>query len=556
MYKDYYWLTKNSRKFLSRGYLKDNQTPEERIKEIADHAEEILGIEGYSEKFEGYMKKGYFSLATPIWCNFGNKRGLPISCNGSYVPDRMDGILAKLAEVGMMTKHGAGTSGYFGALRERGAVITNNGKSSGPVHFMEMFDSVVSSVSQGSSRRGSFAAYLDVEHPDIMEFLQIQDEMHPIQNLSFGVCIGDQWMQDMIDGNKHNRKVWKKIIEKGFHKGYPYIFWKDTVNNNAPQVYKDKGMTIYASNLCTEIALAYNEDESFVCDLSSINLLHWDTLVETDAIETLALFLDANLTEYIEKVENIPFMRPAYNFAKRQRAIGLGVLGWHSYLQLKLIPFESFDAKMKNAEIFKILDERTLKISKECAEKYGEPELLKGYGERWVTRLAIAPTKSSSFILGQVSSGIEPIHANYFRDKLAKGGFGYVNQELKKLLHEKGKDTDEVWNNILLKSGSVQHLDFLTDLEKDVYKTFSEISQKEIVIQAAQRQKRIDQAQSLNLRIPSSLDEDEMKKIAKEVSQLLIFAWEQKVKTIYYRKSSNPAQELARSMNECKSCEA
>jgi ribonucleoside-diphosphate reductase alpha chain len=555
-HKDYYWLTKNSRKFLSRGYLKPDQTPEERIKEIGDAAERILSKEGFSEKFENYMKKGYFSLSTPIWCNFGNDKGLPISCNGSYIADRMDAILYKQAEVGMMTKYGAGTSGYFGHLRHRGSPIRVGGESAGPINFMELFDTVANVVSQGSQRRGSFAAYLDVEHPDILEFLQIQDEMHPIQNMSIGVCIGDQWMQDMLDGKKENRKVWKKIIEKGFHKGYPYIFWKDTVNNAAPQIYKDKGKIIHASNLCSEICLSSDETESFVCDLSSINVEHWDELKETDAIETLAELLDAAMSEYITKTENIPFMQSARNFAINQRAIGVGVLGWHSYLQSNMIPFESFEAKMKNVEIFKTINEKTLAVSKKMAVDYGEPELLKGYGERWVTRIAIAPTKSSSFILGQVSSGIEPIHANYFRDKLAKGGFGYVNQFLKKLLDEKGMDTDEVWDSILKKGGSVQHLSFLSQLEKDVFKTFGEISQKEIIIQASQRQKYIDQSQSLNLMIPAPLDEDEMKRVAKEVSQLLIEAWKMKVKTIYYRKSSNPAQELARSLLECKSCEA
>lgn len=554
--KDYYWLTKNSRKVLSRGYLAEGQTAEERIRIIAETAERILGKIGFADKFENYMKKGFYSLSTPIWCNFGNARGLPISCNGSYIADKMDSILQKTAEVGMMTKHGAGTSGYFGDLRPRGAPISAGGDSAGPVNFMELFDNVASVVSQGSSRRGSFAAYLDVEHPDIMEFLQIQDEMHPIQDMSIGVCISDQWMADLLERKKENVKIWKRIIEKGFHKGYPYIFWKDTANNNAPQVYKDKKKTIHASNLCTEIMLSSDEQESFVCDLSSINLYNWDEIKDTDAIETLAMFLDAVMTEYIDKTVDIPFLEAARTFAINQRAIGVGVLGWHSYLQKNMIPFESFDAKMKNAEIFKILNDRTLAISKQMALEYGEPPLLQGYGERWVTRMAIAPTKSSSFILGQVSLGIEPIHANYFKDSIAKGGFVYFNQQLKRLLADKNHDTDEIWDSILQYGGSVQHLTVLTDEEKAVFKTFSEISQKEIVIQAAQRQKYIDQGQSLNLSIPAPRSDVEAKKVAKQVSQLLIEAWQLGVKAIYYRKSSNPAQELARNILTCTSCEA
>lgn len=554
--KDYYWLTKNSRKVLSRGYLAEGQTAEERIRIIAETAERILGKIGFADKFENYMKKGFYSLSTPIWCNFGNARGLPISCNGSYIADKMDSILQKTAEVGMMTKHGAGTSGYFGDLRPRGAPISAGGDSAGPVNFMELFDNVASVVSQGSSRRGSFAAYLDVEHPDIMEFLQIQDEMHPIQDMSIGVCISDQWMTDLLERKKENVKIWKRIIEKGFHKGYPYIFWKDTANNNAPQVYKDKKKTIHASNLCTEIMLSSDEQESFVCDLSSINLYNWDEIKDTDAIETLAMFLDAVMTEYIDKTVDIPFLEAARTFAINQRAIGVGVLGWHSYLQKNMIPFESFDAKIKNAEIFKILNDRTLAISKQMALEYGEPPLLQGYGERWVTRMAIAPTKSSSFILGQVSLGIEPIHANYFKDSIAKGGFVYFNQQLKRLLADKNHDTDEIWDSILQYGGSVQHLTVLTDEEKAVFKTFSEISQKEIVIQAAQRQKYIDQGQSLNLSIPAPRSDAEAKKVAKQVSQLLIEAWQLGVKAIYYRKSSNPAQELARNILTCTSCEA
>jgi ribonucleoside-diphosphate reductase alpha chain len=242
-------------------------------------------------------------------------------------------------------------------------------------------------------------------------------------------------------------------------------------------------------------------------------------------------------------------MSAANKFAKEQRAIGLGVLGWHSLLQSKNIAWESMEAKILNASVFKLLAERSLKASKEMAEKYGEPEMLKGYGERMVTRLAIAPTVSSSFILGQVSQGIEPQNSNYYVKKLAKGSFTYKNPYLKEVLKEKGKDEQDVWKSILENGGSVQHLDFLSEHEKDVFKTFGEISQKEIVIQAAQRQKFIDQGQSLNLMIPPSTP-------IGEVSKLMIFGWEQGIKGFYYQKSSNPSQLLARSLNECKSCEA
>lgn len=549
MENEYYWLNEKSRSFLDKGYLKKGQTAEERVKEIADYAEKILGIKGFSKKFEDYMKLGFFSLASPVWANFGAGRGLSISCNGSYVHDTMDSILEKSAEVGMMTKHGAGTSAYFGNLRPRGAEIKTGGKSSGPVYFMELFETITNIVSQSNVRRGSFAAYLDVEHPDIEEFLQIRSEGHPIQHLSIGVCITDKWMDAMIDGDKDKRKIWAKIIQKRFESGYPYIFFTDTVNKNAPQVYKDKGMKIHASNLCSEIALSSSPLESFVCDLSSINLLHWDKIKGTDAVETLTYFLDAVMSDYIEKVSKISFMKSAHEFAVNQRALGVGVLGWHSYLQSKMISFESLEAKLLNSSIHRDIKERTVKATKEMAKLFGEPPLLKGYGVRNVTTMAIAPTTSSSFILGQVSPSIEPLNSNYFVKDLAKGKFTYKNPYLKEVLKKYDKDTKEIWDNILVKGGTVQHLDFLTDAERDVFKTFGEISQKEIVIQASQRQKYIDQSQSLNLMIHP-------KTSPKEVSQLLIDGYKLGIKTYYYQRGTNPAQELGRNILSCKSCES
>jgi len=687
----YYWLNKKSRDFLSRGYLQENQTAEERVRQIAEAAEKYLGIKGYADKFEDYMSRGWFSLSSPVWANYGTGRGLPVSCNGSWIGDDMESILGKLGEISMMTKHGAGTSAYFGELRPRGAKISKGGESSGPVHFMELFDCATNVISQSNVRRGSMAAYLPVEHPDIMEFLKIRDEGNPIQGLSIGVCIGDQWMKDLLEGDKAKRKIWSAIVKKRFESGYPYIHFSDTVNNSAPQVYKDKGKKIHASNLCVapetfiltdegyipisslenqdvrvfngkeysttkviktgvnqklikvildsgrniecteyhkfyidknsdlievraadlkkgdlvrvvdrnlrdgswrcshdfleavscvvdegrfddtycvneplehkavfngiltgncnEIELSSSQDESFVCVLSSLNLLHWDEFKDTDAIETMMYFLDTVTEEYIQKTANMKFMEAAHNFAVNQRAVGLGVLGWHSYLQSKMISFESMEAKLINAEIFKTIDEKSLAASKELAKKYGEPPLLKGYGERMVTRTAIAPTTSSSFILGQVSPSIECLDSNYFVKDMAKGKHTYKNPYLKQLLQQKDQDTSEVWKSILIHGGSVQHLDFLSQEEKDVFKTFGEIPQKEIVIQAAQRAKYLCQSQSLNLMIPASAP-------AKEASQLMIFAWENGVKGLYYQRSSNPAQELARSILKCSSCEA
>jgi len=546
---DIYWLNKDSRKFLQRGYLLEDETAEQRINDIAKTAEKILGQKGFAKKFEDYMHRGFYSLASPIWSNFGRKRGLPISCFGSFVPDTMEGIMEKVSEVAVMTKHGGGTSAYFGELRNRGANISSGGESTGSVHFMELFDKLMNVVSQGNVRRGSFASYLPIDHGDIEEFLKIKSEGNEIQDLSIGVTISDEWMKSMVDGDKEKRRIWGLVLKKRFESGYPYLFFTDNVNKQAPQVYKDKKLKINHSNLCSEIMLPNSEDESFVCDLSSMNLERWEDWKDTDAVETMVFFLDAVMTEFITKTEGVKFMEAPRKFAVRHRALGLGVLGWHSLLQSKMVPFESMEAKILNNTIWKTIRQKADKASAELATLFGEPEVLNGYGRRNTTTLAVAPTTSSSFILGQVSPSIEPLNSNYYVKDLAKGKFSYKNPYLKKLLKEKNQNTDEIWKSILINSGSVQHLDFLSENEKDTFKTFEETSQREIIIQAASRQKHIDQGQSLNLMIPAGTP-------PKLVNELIIFAWEQGIKSLYYQRSTNPAQTLARSIMSCKSCEA
>ena len=549
MTEKYYWLNKDSRKFLERGYLTEGESPEQRISDIANTAEKYLGIKGFAQKFEGYMANGFYSLSSPIWSNFGRKRGLPISCFGSYIPDTMSGILGKLAEVGIMTKMGGGTSAYFGELRGRGQSINSGGESTGAVHFMELYDKLMNVVSQGNVRRGSFAGYLPIDHPDIEEFLKIKGDGNEIQDMSIGVCVSNEWMQKMIDGDKDHRKIWGLVIKKRFETGYPYIFFSDNANDQAPQVYKDKGLKINNSNLCSEIFLSNQADESFVCNLSSLNLEKWDSIVGTDAIETLIYFLDAVMSEFIDKTEGVEFMEAPRKFAINQRALGVGVLGWHSLLQSKLISFESMDAKILNIDIWKEIRSKSDKATQELAIQFGEPELLKGYNRRNSTTLAVAPTTSSSFILGQVSPSIEPLNSNYFTKDLAKGKFTYKNPYLASLLKEKSMNTIEVWKDILSHGGSVQHLAFFSQEEKDVFKNFGEISQKEIIIQAAQRQKYIDQGQSLNLMVPPNTK-------PKDINELMIFAWEQGIKSLYYQRSSSPTQDLARSILNCSTCEA
>jgi ribonucleoside-diphosphate reductase alpha chain len=545
------WLNEESRKFLSRGYLLEGQTPEDRIRQIASKAEEYLGIPGFADKFYDYMGRGFYSLASPVWSNYGLERGLPVSCFGSYIEDDMESILFGHAENGILMKGGGGTSGYFGELRGRGAPIKNSGESSGAVHFMKMFDTLASVVSQGSVRRGFFSAYLPIEHPDADEFLDIGTEGNPIQGLTHGITVTDAFLDKVKAGDKDARKLWAKVLQRRSEIGYPYILFTDNINKGRPEVYKDLDMPIYASNMCSEIALPSSPEETFTCVLSSINLLHWEEIKETDAIEVLTYFLDTVVTEFINKTEGKTYYARANRFAKRHRALGLGLLGWHSYLQSNMISFESRTAAKKNLEIAKTLRERTYKASAELAAKYGEPELLKGYGRRNTTLMAIAPTKSSSAILGQVSQSIEPEFSNYYVKDLSKSKTTIKNPFLKKFLEQIGKDTDEVWESIQKADGSVQHLDFLSQTEKEVFKTFAEINPKAIIDQAAIRQEYIDQAQSINLMIPSDIS-------VKEINALYLQAHEMGVKTLYYQYGMSQAQALSRKkvMNEtCVSCE-
>ncbi|MBE9463991.1 ribonucleoside-diphosphate reductase subunit alpha [Dyadobacter sp. UP-52] len=544
-----WWKNTESEQVLNRGYLLKGETVEGAIERVCAAAAKRLYRPELKEAFQEMIERGWMSLSSPIWANMGTERGLPISCFNVHVPDNIEGITHKLGEVIMQTKIGGGTSAYFGDLRSRGSAVTDNGKSSGAVSFMRLFDTAMDTISQGGVRRGAFAAYMDIDHEDIEEFLQIKDIGHPIQNLFSGVCVPDYWMQDMIDGDMSKREIWAKILQSRQQKGLPYIFFSDNVNQNKPQVYKDKNLRINASNLCSEIMLPSTEDESFICCLSSMNLELFDEWKDTDAVRLAIFFLDAVLQEFIEKTEGNHFLASANRFAKRHRALGLGVLGWHSYLQKNMIPFEGMQAKQLTTQIFKTIQDKSEKATQELAMIYGEPELLKGYGRRNTTLLAIAPTTSSSAILGQTSPGIEPFSSNYYKAGLAKGNFMRKNKYLKVLLEEKGLDNEETWRTIMLNHGSVQHMPELTAEEKDVFKTFKEISQLEIIQQASIRQKYVDQAQSLNLNIPSNLP-------VKEVNKLLIEAWKLGIKTLYYQRSQSVSKELVTSLVSCSSCES
>ncbi len=555
----WYWLNDNSKAFLARGYLLEGQTTQERVRYMGEKAEKILDRPGFADKFYEYMSKGWISLATPVWVNFGLERGLPISCFGSYIPDDMANILHTQAEVGMMSKYGGGTSGYFGALRARGADITNNGTSSGPVHFMQLFESLLSVVSQGATRRGTFAAYLPLEHPDILEFLDIGTEGNPIQKINHAVTVTDAWLKSMEEGDEEKRAIWAKVLQRRGEIGYPYIMFADNANNNTVDVYKDKELKIHASNVCSEIMLPSKEDWSFVCCISSVNLLHYDEWKDTDLIEVMIGLLDAVMTEFIQKLEDLRdsedddknkafvFMERAYNFAKENRALGLGTLGYHSLLQSKMLAYDSIEAGKLNIEMFKHIRGQAEAASKALGEQFGVPPLLEGYDRRNTTLMAIAPNTSSAFILGQVSQGIEPVWSNCYVKDVAKLKVTIRNPFLEELLEEKGENKKEVWTSIRDNDGSVQHLTFLSDEEKEVFCTFAELDQSVVIERAAVRQQYIDQGQSLNIMVPPTVS-------PKEINQLYMQAWKQGVKALYYQHSMNAAQQLTR-QKICRACE-
>lgn len=549
------WANDDTRKFMSRGYLLEGETIESRVADIAVAFERHLVKMGLAyekahtlgQSVYDTISNGWVSLSSPVWANYGRDRGLPISCNGSYIPDSIEGMKYKDAEIAVMTKHGSGTSAYLGDIRPRGTPVSAGGYADGVSLPAGMHEATIGLISQGNVRRGNIADYYPIEGDDLWEFIGFREEGSPIQNISIGVTVTDAFMNAVAKREPEQMKRWAAVLKKRFETGYPYIVFIDTVNRDKPTWYKD--MKILASNLCAEIALPSNTEESFVCCLSSMNLDRIDEWRDTDAVEVMTYFLDSVIQEYIDKTDGMMFMEAPRLFAIRHRALGLGTLGYHSYLQRKSIAWTSNDAGRFNKEAHKLISDKADKASRELAEWFGEPEVCKGTGRRNTTLMAIAPTTSSSFILGQVSPSIEPLASNYFTKDLAKGAFTYRNPELAKVLEKYGRNNEETWLNILERGGSVQHLDFLTDHEREVFKTFSEIAPIQIITQAAVRQPYIDQSQSLNLMIHPDAP-------LKEVNELMFLAWQMGIKSLYYQRGTNPAQEAVKNIMACSACEA
>jgi len=513
--------------------------------------------QAHAQRLYDYISKLWFMPSTPILSNGGTSRGLPISCFLNSVDDSLQGIVDTWNENVWLAARGGGIGTHWGSVRGIGEPVGLNGKTSGIIPFVRVMDSLTLAISQGSLRRGSAAVYLDVSHPEIEEFLEIRkpsgDFNRKALNLHHGVLLTDAFMEAVRDGNEWDlvspkdgskratvdaRSLFQKLVETRLATGEPYIIFADTVNRAMPKHHRDVGLKVSTSNLCAEIVLPtgrdqFGKDRTAVCCLSSLNLETWDEWSgDKRFIEDVMRFLDNVLQDYIDTAP--PEMARAMYSASRERSVGLGVMGFHSFLQARNIPFEGAMAKSWNMRIFKHISTGAQEASMLLASERGPcPDAAdQGVMERFSCKMAIAPTASISIICGGTSACIEPIPANIYTHKTLSGSFSIKNPYLKALLATKSKDSDAVWNSILEKGGSVQHLDFLSQDEKDTYKTSFEIDQRWLIELAADRTPYIDQAQSLNLFIPADVEKWDL-------LMLHFRAWELGIKTLYYLRSKS-----------------
>ena len=542
------WLTDNARSFLANGYIETSA--EERYNEIAENFERISGIKGFGDKVRGYIEKHWVSFASPIISNFGNDKGLPASCNFLSIQDTLYSIEMGRAEMALLAKAGAGTARNFSKIRPKYAKYGISGKSVGVMSWIEEYESTIKKVTQGGVRRGFFTAYLSVEHPEIWEFLKIGTEGHPLQKMTTGVTIPDGWIDSMKAGDVEKQKLFLEIHRVRSEIGYPYILFEDNCNKGKAQVYIDRNVKLDTSNICTECIELSDEEKEFVCVLSSANLQHYNDWKDTNFIFDLNIMLDCVVTEYIKKAKQIKGLEKAVKFAKEHRSIGIGTLGFADLLQQENLAFGDVGSILLNKEIFRYIRSESDKASKWMAKEWGECPYAVGYGFRNTSRIAGAPTKSSSAIMGDVSQYCMPIKSNYHIKDLAKIQVEWKNPNLVKVLESKGFNNKEVWKSILINNGSVQHLDCLSDHEKLVFRNADEIPQMDVIRLYADRQPFIDQSQSLNLTIPNSAT-------AKEIVGLTLKAHEMGIKTLYYAYSTNAAQNLNRDLlNSCTACSA
>jgi ribonucleoside-diphosphate reductase alpha chain len=563
-------------KTISKGYLLDGETPKDAYWRVSTTVAKRLRKPELASKFFDYIWKGWLALATPVLSNTGSERGLPISCFGIDVADSVQDIGQKNLEMMLLAKHGGGVGIGVNQIRPAGSTITGNGTSDGIVPFIKMYDSTILATNQGAVRRGAASVNLNIEHDDFWEWLEIREPKGDVnrQCLNIHQCaiVSNKFMRKVEQGDEEARRRWAALLKKRRATGEPYIMYKGNVNNQNPEAYKNNHLKVFMTNICSEITLHTDESHSFVCCLSSLNLSKYDEWKNTDLIYTATWFLDGVLEEFIQRAKGMKGFENSVRSAEKGRALGLGVLGWHTYLQDKGIPFEGLLAQYETRKIFSQMKLESEQASRDLAEEYGEPLWCIGTGMRNTHLRAIAPTVSNSKLAGNVSAGIEPWPSNVWTDQSAKGTFIRKNPVLEKYLKKMKRNTKEVWDRILTDGGSVQGLDFLdewgfvdgklkliedhndSNIEiiqfKEVFKTFKEINQLDLVKQAGLRQQYIDQSVSLNLAFPTEAT-------PKWINQCHIEAWKQGIKTLYYMRTESVLRgDIAQSaMIDCVACD-
>ena len=539
------------KKTITGGYLINGESPRDAYMRVAKTVARRLYKPELADKFFDYIWKGWLCLASPVLSNTGSDRGLPISCFGIDVADSIQDIGNKNLEMMLLAKHGGGVGIGVNMIRPAGSKITGNGTSDGVVPFCKIYDSTILATNQGSVRRGAASTNINIEHNDFLEWLETREPKGDVnrQSLNLHQCavVGDKFMRRLESGDPEARKKWSKLIQKRKATGEPYILFKGNTNKSNPEAYKKNSLKVHMTNICSEIVLHTDESHSFVCCLSSVNLDKYDEWKNTNLIYDATWFLDGVLEEFIQRAKNMKGFENSVRSAEKGRALGLGVLGWHSLLQKNGIAFESLLAQFKTREIFSKIKIETERASRALAEIYGEPLWCVGTGFRNTHLRSIAPTVSNSKLSGNVSAGIEPWAANVFTEQSAKGAFIRKNNELKKVFKKLGIDNKDTWDKILTDGGSVQAIDALNgwyydergrlnqedgEPVKNVFKTFKEINQLELVRQAGIRQDYIDQSVSLNLAFPSEAT-------PRWINKVHMDAWKHGIKTLYYMRTES-----------------
>ncbi len=551
------------KKTISGGYLHHDETPREAYHRVAKTVARRLYKPEMASTFFDYIWNGWLCLASPVLSNTGTDRGLPISCFGIDVADSIQDIGQKNLEMMLLAKHGGGVGIGINQIRPAGTKITGNGTSDGVVPFCKIYDSTILATNQGSVRRGAASVNLNIEHSDFEEWLDIREPKGDVNrqslNLHQCVVVGDKFMRKLEQGNEEARKKWGKLLQKRKATGEPYILFKGNTNKSNPPAYKENGLKVHMTNICSEITLHTDENHSFVCCLSSLNLAKYEEWKDTNLIYDATFFLDGVMEEFIQRAKGLRGFDNSVRSAQKGRALGLGVLGWHTYIQEKGIPFEGLLSQYETRKIFSQIKIESERASMDLAEIYGEPLWCSGTGMRNTHLRAVAPTVSNSKLSGNVSPGIEPWAANVFTEQSAKGTFIRKNPTLENVLEDNGLNNEYIWGKILSDGGSVQDIEELDDVlmgdhdipVKEVFKTFKEINQLELVNQAGIRQQYIDQSVSLNLAFPSVATPKWLNKVHMD-------AWKKGVKTLYYTRTESVLRGdiAANAMDEnCLSCD-